>query len=453
MPDVGCKANGQPSAFTKNMKIRIKILVLLLVCKTTFAQNSIPILKANSQKITIKDGWEGKTKYWNHLVKAKSPIVYHLAKNGGNREVVFYTDIDSISINIETGTDYQFKVLLKGTDTCNVILTTKNHQYTRTSSNKNEIDTLPFTLNKNKQIIIKGSINSSPQIDFCFDLGARTVYVIGKNFDKSNNLVLDGMMEDESVTGLSTEKTSSNNSLQIGNLNIDGVPVCYIDESGYLGNGSALIGFNVFQNKVLEIDFDNNVMLIHNKLPKKINTYAQIKFKQTTGGLYIPITINNGKRDCTGWYFFDTGADFGLAIDSKFAKRESLYNTMKVIGKVGVASSENKVIKTTILEVPEVSIANYKLENVPTLLADESKVEAEFEDGVVGIALQSRFNFIIDYPNNVMYLKSNKYFGDCFEKKDNTTMNIAIGLSILIVFFAAVFIIYKIKKQQPENAN
>jgi len=142
-----------------------------------------------------------------------------------------------------------------------------------------------------------------------------------------------------------------------------------------------------------------------------------------------------------------------LAIDSKFAKRESLYNTMKVIGKVGVASSENKVIKTTILEVPEVSIANYKLENVPTLLADESKVEAEFEDGVVGIALQSRFNFIIDYPNNVMYLKSNKYFGDCFEKKDNTTMNIAIGLSILIVFFAAVFIIYKIKKQQPENAN
>ena len=83
------------------MKIRIKILVLLLVCKTTFAQNSIPILKSQLQKITIKDGWEGKTKYWNHLVKAKSPIVYHLAKNGGNREVVFYTDIDSISINIE----------------------------------------------------------------------------------------------------------------------------------------------------------------------------------------------------------------------------------------------------------------------------------------------------------------------------------------------------------------
>lgn len=431
-----------------NMKSSIKIIFLLLSFSfnKTFAQEKVKIVKANSPEVTIKDGWEGKTRYWNHLIKSRSPIVYHLSKNGKNRQVTFYTDVDSVSMNVEAESDYPFKVILKQSDTCTVILTTKNHQYIRLNNNQNETDTLPFTLNKNKQIIIKGSINNSPEMDFCFDLGARVVYVIGKNFDKLNKLTLDGIMEDESVTGLSTEKTSSNNFLQLGNLNIANIPICYIDEAGFLGNGGALIGYNVFQNKILEIDFDSKLLLIHNKLPEKMNTYSQIEFKQTTGGLYIPITINNGKKESKGWFFFDTGADNALTFDSRFVKSEKLNNTMKAIGKVGIASSENRVIEAEILEVPEVTIASYKLEKVPTLLANETNAESEFEDGVIGIGLQSRFNFIIDYPNCKMYLKPSKYFNDLFKEKDNTEVNLIVGFSIALLLLGGLFIMNKRRK-------
>ena len=427
---------------------RVIIFILLFFSFTkTFAQEKVKLVKANSPKVAIKDGWEGKTKYWNHLIKSKSPIVYHLAKNCKKREVTFYTDVDSISMNVEGESNYQFKVLLNKSDTCTVILTTKNHQYVRLVNNQNKTDTLPFTLNKNKQIIIKGSINNSPKMDFCFDLGARVVYVIGENYDKLNNLTLDGIMEDESVTGLSTEKTSSNNSLQLGNLNIYNMPICYIDEAGFLENGGALIGYNVFQNKILEIDFDDKLLLIHNELPGKNNTYSQIEFKQTTGGLYVPITISNGKKVSKGWYFFDTGADNALSFDSRFAKKENLYNTMKVIGKAGIASSENRVVDAEILEVPEVTIASYKLENVPTLLANESNAESVFEDGVIGIGLQSRFNFIIDYPNSKMYIKPSKYFNDSFKKKDKITTNLILGLSLVLGLLLAVFFVQKIKNK------
>ncbi|HOY13313.1 MAG TPA: DUF4440 domain-containing protein [Saprospiraceae bacterium] len=426
---------------------RVIIFILLFFSLTkTFAQEKVKLVKANSPKVTIKDGWEGKTKYWNHLIKSKSPIVYHLAKNCKKRQVIFYTDVDSISMNIEGESNYQFKVLLNKYDTCTVILTTKNHQYVRLNNNQNKTDTLSFELNKNKQIIIKGSINNSPKMNFCFDLGARLVYVIGRNFDKLNKLTLDGIMEDESVTGLSTEKTSSNNSLQLGNLNISNMPMCYIDEAGFLENGGAFIGYNVFQNKILEIDFDNKLLLIHNELPRKNNTYSQIEFKQTTGGLYVPITISNGKKVSKGWYFFDTGADNALSFDSRFAKKENLYNTMKVIGKAGIASSENRVIDAEILEVPEVTIASYKLENVPTLLANESNAESVFEDGVIGIGLQSRFNFIIDYPNSKMYIKPSKYFNDSFEKKDKIATNLILGLSLALGLLLAVFFVYKKSK-------
>lgn len=427
------------------MKSFTKTAILFFWCvnQCSFAQEKPKLIRANAPKVAIKDGWEGKTKYWNHLVKSQSPIVYHLAKNGNTRKVTFYTDIDSMAINVTTESDYKFKVLLNKSDTCTVILTTKTHRYERLNQNHNKTDTLPFTCNKNKQIILKGSINNGPKMDFCFDLGARVVYVIGKNFDKLNKLTLDGLMEDESVTGLSTEKTSSNNALQLGHLSISNIPICYIDEAGFLGNGGALIGYNVFQNKILEIDFDNQLLLLHDKLPEKVNTYAPIELKQTTGGLYVPITISNGKKIRKGWYFFDTGADNALTFDSRFAKKESLNNTMKVIGKAGIASSENRVVGAEILEVPEVKIASYTLEKVPTLLPEESNAESEFEAGVMGIGLQSRFNFIIDYPNGKMYLKPSKYFNDSFKKKDDTATNLMVGFSIIIVLLGGLFFMYQ----------
>ncbi len=425
--------------------------VLFLLTSSAFAQDGVKLIKANSPKVTIRDGSEGKTRYWNHLIKSQSPIVYHLAKNGKMRQVVFYTDVDSISMQVEAEADYSFKVILNESDTCTVILTTKNHQYVKQINPQNETDTIPFTLNQNKQIIIKGSINNSPKIDFCFDLGARVAYVIGKNFDKPNKLVLDGLMEDESVTGLSTEKTSSNNTLQLGNLNISNMPICYIDEAGFLENGGALVGFNVFQNKILEIDFDNKRLIIHNKLPEKINAYSQMEFKQTTGGLYVPVTISNGKKIITGWYFFDTGADNALTFDSRFAKKEDLYNTMAVIGKAGIASSENRVVEAEILEVPTVSIAGFTVENVPALLANESNAESAFEDGVFGIGLQSRFNFIIDYPNSKMYLKTNKYFNDSFLNKDDRPVNLIIGISIAVLLSGGFF--FWIKRRNSNKLN
>ncbi|MFZ4056480.1 MAG: LPXTG cell wall anchor domain-containing protein, partial [Ferruginibacter sp.] len=103
-------------------------------------------------------------------------------------------------------------------------------------------------------------------------------------------------------------------------------------------------------------------------------------------------------------------------------------------------------IEAEILEVPEVTIASYTLENVPTLLANETNAESEFEDGVIGIGLQSRFNFIIDYPNGKMYLKPSKYYNDSFKKKDNTDVNLIVGLSIAVLLLGGLFIMYKRRK-------
>jgi Aspartyl protease len=426
-----------------NLSVKIIFILFCFSFHNSFAQKKLKIVKATKKTVSIKDGEEGITKYWNHLEKSKFPIVYDLAKNQPQRQVTFYTDVDSISFQVASNASYPFKIILNKNDTISVVLSTLTTNYSKINNTNKSVETFPFTVNKNNQIQLKGSINNSPDMDFVFDLGARITYLIGNNLAGKNQLILDGHIEDESVTGLSTEKISSRNKLKFGNIIVENTPICYVDEAGFLENGYGLIGFNIFQGKILEIDFDKQLLTIHNKLPDKKSEYSLIPFKQTTGGIYIPLSINNGTKKSTGWYFFDTGADNALTIDSKFAQKEKLYNTMKKIGNASIASSENRVINALVLEVPIVKIANFTLENVPALLPDESNAEAIIEDGVIGIGLQKRFNMIIDYPNGIMYLKPNKYFTNSFKKKDDTIMNIIIGILIGLGLLILGFFIYK----------
>ncbi|MCC6372949.1 MAG: retropepsin-like domain-containing protein [Bacteroidia bacterium] len=432
--------NGNVIFDLMRLKIYSVILVVLGSAVAVSAQINAPVIKANSSQVAIRDGNEGKTKFWNHLIKSSKPIKYHLAKNQSVRRVVFYTDMDSIVFQVAPESDYNFRVALHKSDTCHVTLTTKNYWVFNRFNRSNETDTLPFTLNESRQIIIEGSLNNCVPINFCFDLGARTAYLIGKGLDKSNNLNLDGLLEDESVTGLSTEKSSSINTLQLGSLQIEDMPVCYIDETGFLGNGGGLIGFNLFEGKIIEIDFDKQQLLVHCKLPTKINGYAELPFKQTSGGIYLPVKTKVNSIENTGWYFFDTGADHALSIDAKYSEKQSLSKSLKVLGKVGLASSESKVIKALVVEMPEVVISGYKIENVPVLLPEESNAEAQFEEGVIGIGLLSKFNLVIDFPKNTMYLKPNKYFSDSFKKKDDTNNYLTLLLSAIFISIAAFFI-------------
>jgi Aspartyl protease len=423
---------------TKNI---ITLVVLLFTGTFTFAQQKKTFLKANSVKISIKDGNEGITRFWNHLKKNNFPIIYHLAKNQPKRQVTFYTDIDSIRLEVLPNSVYHLTVVLNKKDTCFVLLSTVTPEYVKKNNKNENADTIPFAINKSKQIIVKASINNSEEIDCVFDLGARYLALIGKDLDKINHLIIDGHIEDESVSGLSTEATSSRNILSIGKMKFIDMPICFINEAGFLGNGGGLIGFNVFQGKVLEIDFDSQQLLIHNKRPEKVKDYTQIPFKQTTGGMYIPITLDNGTKKCTGWYFFDTGADFDLSIDSKFGVKENLFNTMLKIGTVGVASTGNKVLQVDKLQAPFIKIGNYQLNNVPVLLGKESYAESAVEDGVIGIGLQKRFNMIIDYPNSIIYLKPNKYYTESFKKKNNYKLLISFLVAAFILFI--VFLVAK----------
>ncbi len=81
------------------------------------SQQKLPIIKANTNVVTIKDGPVILTDTWT-LSPEIRPDSYHAIKSATTKNITFYTDIDSISFHCLPGKSYDFAILLKGKDTC-----------------------------------------------------------------------------------------------------------------------------------------------------------------------------------------------------------------------------------------------------------------------------------------------------------------------------------------------
>jgi hypothetical protein len=98
-------------------KSMVFYLTLMVLGHSTIAQQSLPIIHAISNRVDIRDGDVYQKGVWN-LSPEINPDVYYCLESESTREVTFYTDIDSISFDVEHNTSYDFLIVLNKTDTC-----------------------------------------------------------------------------------------------------------------------------------------------------------------------------------------------------------------------------------------------------------------------------------------------------------------------------------------------
>lgn len=91
--------------------IYFTFLFSIFVGQATFAQKKLPIIKANSTSVDIKDNNQLRKNAWRIVPEEKLDVYTTSAK-----KVTFYTDIDSISFKIDQKKHYDFIILLNGKD-------------------------------------------------------------------------------------------------------------------------------------------------------------------------------------------------------------------------------------------------------------------------------------------------------------------------------------------------
>ena len=92
--------------------------LLLVICATVcFGQSKLPVIKATSKAVAIRDGIDLETNAWS-LSPTAHPDIFTAERTRKAKWVTFYTDIDSISVKVKPGTQFDFVILLNGKDSC-----------------------------------------------------------------------------------------------------------------------------------------------------------------------------------------------------------------------------------------------------------------------------------------------------------------------------------------------
>ena len=126
---------------------------------------------------------------------------------------------------------------------------------------KTAADTIPFALTNHNNISIKAILNKTDTVDLMFHTAANSVTLIKSFTDKLTNIKWTDQDSVKSWGGQGTARYSEKNFLQIAEFEWGDVGIWENEHSGPTTDGK--FGPNLFENKIIEINFGQKWMIIH----------------------------------------------------------------------------------------------------------------------------------------------------------------------------------------------
>ncbi|WDF57643.1 hypothetical protein PQ462_13040 [Flavobacterium sp. KACC 22758] len=369
------------------MKISlIFILGFVTICQS---QIKIPAIKASSKTCYIKEGNEEKIK-WNLDPKTK-PDLYVTNKSPKGKTVTFYTNQDSLTVKVKPGKHFDFVVLLNEKDSC----------YTRIecpalkdfSKLKPEIhDTIPFVLSEYNNIIFKVTLDDKETLDLKFDSGTT-----------------DFLLTNETLGQLKLNNLKGHH-FKLGNQVWENQEIYPVELSGQGTAGR--FGWNLFDGKIVEIDYDKKLFIIHSKLPKRDKSYTKLDMEFMHTLFCIQASMQIKDKAYKGRFLFDNGYQRTVMLDQQLIKEQQYpKENLPVLKRTILKNGQGEEIPVLTVKNEKMFLGNVCLNDVPVQLLATSN-PAQFKTHILGNEVLKRFNTILDFQENKVYLKPNLLWND-----------------------------------------
>lgn len=300
-------------------KLFLGTFFLLVTLFNLVAQN-LPIIRATSKNVKIRDGANFKENFWVIFPETR-PDIYFVDFPRRDQRVTFITDKDSISFDVSYGNTHDFIILLNDKDSC---YTRISATYPKDLSKTQSIDkdTIPFTVIDNR-IYVKGRINNSEELLFQFDLGAgglgmcninnKSVKKVSMDFDNAINLI--------NSHGTNQARLSSSNVLTIGRNEWQNIE--FIETENMNNYEDAIFGNGLFLDKYIHVDYDKGIMIISEKMPFMEPGYKKYPILLDNGiKPLIEATFELEGQNYTDWFLFDTGNTGNGVVSYNFLKKK-----------------------------------------------------------------------------------------------------------------------------------
>lgn len=371
------------------MKVNF-FLLQFFICFNCIGQNKLPLIKASAFKATITEG-EDEISAW-YLDARIKPDVFTMSKTINAKKLKFKTDIDSISLKLKPGQSFEFIVLLGDSDSCYtkiVCPSVKNFSYLEPAVH----DTIPFVLSPYNNIIVKSIVNDKDTLNLKFDTG-------------TNGFLL----TNETLVNKVDIPKLDKNKFQIGKQIFEKQEIFPVVLSGQGSDGR--FGWNIFDGMIVEIDYDLNLFIIHSKLPKINKAFRKFDMYYAHTLLSMDGALQIKQKKFKSRFLFDNGYQRTLMLDQNVMQRQSFPKEgLEVIKKTVMQNGQGKEIPVITANNEIFKLGNFTLTNVPVQLMTTEN-PAGFETHIMGNEVLKRFNTILDFQKNKIYLRPNKLYNE-----------------------------------------
>jgi hypothetical protein len=388
------------------------LLAIMLSALPAAAEDSLPVLRATSNRINVQDG----ERLWKGVWTVDPTIaldVYNASRSNRPKKIAFISDIDRLSFDVEPNRTYDFVVLLNAKERAPTRISTMVQPFGKTKgASVGDPPTIPFEF-ENGRIMVKASINGSAPLNLLFDTGADAIMIHASTLEKGAQIKIDGSMPNSGLGGTVNRKTASSNTLELAGLRWENEPMIFSEQPPLAGDG--ILGTHIFEDKAVEIDFDRRIIVIHESVPDEVVGYTKVPMFGSGRLFSIDTTLVGGRTNGNARAFFDTGFPGVLMAYPDVDKSLGLRGELSRIGRKTTSGTGPNTIQSDTLLLPELSIAGMTLRGAPIDVEAPTPVAISGHVGaVIGIAAISRFNLIIDYPRDRLFMAPNSTFQASF---------------------------------------
>lgn len=280
----------------------------------------------------------------------------------------------------------------------------KTSDFDKNISHYSAIDTIPFRVGKDHRIHLTGKVNNSENLDFLFDTGANAIVITSSLIGEKVNIEIDGTSENTGSDGISTIPTSSRNKMEVGHTVWNNIFIVVIDYQKPSFDG--VIGWNAFKNDIVEIDYNNKNFIVHPSLPDISSEYSKLEMRIMHGVPFIKTSIIANGEEIENWFEFDTGSNWTLALSQEISKKYNSINNLEFIRNMYSVGSTGVKYKSKVVQLQKIKLGKFEVNEIPISVNEQASKGVKF-DGILGNLLLKRFNVIIDFQNDFIYLNPN----------------------------------------------
>ena len=359
-----------------------------------FSQKKLPVIKASSKSAIILEEGQLSTR-WNLSPQTK---VDAFTTNKLTKPTVLKlrTDIDSISITLKAGQHKDFIVLLNGRDSCYTRFQSPEIiDYSRQMPQIH--DTIPLVINQYNTNLIRAIVNKKDTLSLNFDTGATEVTITEDALQNKvkNNIQLYNTAHDVAIGD------------RVYNTKIYDIKM-----AGHEADG--LLGWDLFDGLVVELNYDKGIMAVHSRLPKAVKrdkTSTKLDIRYFNHRIFTEARITHNGKTVKDWFLFDTGYQKAIMLDNDLLNRDNFpTDSMEIIDKVIMHGTIGNEVPVRTSKLRNFKIGKYELKNIPVQVMTTSKTQFGSNIHIIGSEVLKRFNTYLDFQDNAIYLIPNNNF-------------------------------------------